>query len=182
MSLSEKARDFARAAHTNQYRRDSGEPYVVHCERVADSVAKNYDMYKESGGDRSLDVLVSAALLHDTLEDTPTTALDIDREFGGDVAEMVVELTSDASEIARVGKTAYLSRKIEMLSLGALFVKLHDRIDNLADYARNGADAERAKAYAQQSLTIAGHLAKCEFPALQTQIREICEKIMSTTE
>lgn len=177
MSLVDKAREFARAAHENQYRRDSREPYVVHCERVADSVAKNYDMYKQMGGDYSQEVLVAAALLHDTLEDTATTELDLNRKFGDDIAELVDELTSDPKELERIGKTEYLARKFESMTLGALFVKLHDRLDNLTDYASDGADAARAKAYAQQTRTVLGRLHDSEFPELQAQILAVCETI-----
>lgn len=149
----------------------------MHCERVAAAVAVNYDLYKQMGGEYEREQLVAAALLHDTLEDTTATALEIDQQFGKDVAELVDELTSDASDVERRGKTEYLARKLESMSLGALFVKLHDRLDNLGDYARNGTDAVRAVAYAQQTRTILGRLCASEFPDLQAQLLAVCAQI-----
>ena len=74
----EKAYKFAEIAHANQ-KRASGEPYFIHPCAVANILI-----------DMGLDAAtVSAALLHDTIEDTPVTEEDIRKEFGDEVLELV---------------------------------------------------------------------------------------------
>ena len=77
-----KAYDFAKEKHGDQLRR-SGEPYIIHPVQVAYTLA-------ELGLDEST---ISAALLHDVVEDTPITHEDIVREFGDEIAEMVEGVT-----------------------------------------------------------------------------------------
>ena len=118
---------YAAKAHVGQTRSD-GTPYVKHPERVADFVRK----FKKS---HNLDALMSAAYLHDTLEDTDTTHEDLEKMFGGLVASMVKELTSDKEEIKKVGKTDYLADKMAKMSSCSLVIKLADRLDNVQDIA-----------------------------------------------
>ena len=70
------------AAHEGQTRK-SGEPYITHPVAVAQVLA-------EQGLD--VETLV-AAILHDTIEDTPLTRADIARQFGETVAELVDGVT-----------------------------------------------------------------------------------------
>ena len=73
-----KAYERAANAHTGQ-RRLSGEEYVNHPLEVAAILA-----------DLELDAeTISAALLHDTVEDTALTAEEVEREFGPEVARLV---------------------------------------------------------------------------------------------
>lgn len=120
----DEARTFAISKHQNQFRRNSGEPYVHHCIRVARTVAEN------SNND---EILVVAALLHDTLEDTQTTFSELQSEFGTKVASLVLELTNDPIELSKTSKSDYLAQKIPRLSSDALLIKLADRLDNIAD-------------------------------------------------
>src|ERR1700674_3961211 len=74
----EQAYQVARAAHSGQYRQ-SGEPYITHPLAVAKILAEWH-----------LDAqALIAALLHDVVEDTPTTQTEIARRFGKAVAELV---------------------------------------------------------------------------------------------
>src|SRR5437870_3419551 len=74
----EQAYQVARAAHSGQYRQ-SGEPYITHPLAVAKILAEWH-----------LDAqAMIAALLHDVVEDTPTTKTEIARRFGKAVAELV---------------------------------------------------------------------------------------------
>jgi len=84
---SASALKYAVKAHEGQFRSD-GTPYVKHPERVA-AFVKNF---KKS---HNLDALISAAYLHDTIEDTDTTHEDLEKMFGGLIASMVKELTSE---------------------------------------------------------------------------------------
>lgn len=118
---------YAVKAHTGQFRSD-GSPYIKHPQRVADFVRK----FKKS---KNLDALISAAFLHDTIEDTNTTHKDLEKMFGGLVASLVKELTNDKDKIKEVGKTDYLAQKMANMSSWALVIKLADRLDNVQDIA-----------------------------------------------
>ena len=77
-----KAYHYAQEAHANQ-KRASGEPYFIHPCAVADILI-----------DLGLDAAtVAAALLHDVIEDTESTAEDIQREFGDEVLGLVGSVT-----------------------------------------------------------------------------------------
>lgn len=118
---------FAASAHSGQTRA-GGLPYISHPVRVANIVKK----YKNS---KELDALLSAAFLHDTVEDTDTTEEQLQKMFGDLVASLVKELTSDKEEIDKVGKQQYLSNKMNNMSSWALVIKLADRLDNVHDIA-----------------------------------------------
>ena len=128
MNLDEDAKAalaYATKVHTGQTRSDKT-PYIAHPTRVAQTIQQ----YKKS---HNLDALISAAYLHDTIEDTNTTFDDLKKMFGGLVAELVKELTSDKAEIDKVGKTEYLASKMTKMSSYALAIKLADRLDNVSD-------------------------------------------------
>ena len=143
------ARDFATQRHKGQYRR-SGDEYITHPTRVAT------DVRDVKGRSKNIDDIESAAYLHDTLEDTETTYDELVDEFGRNVADIVMELTSDKEEIKRVGKTPYLRNKMAGMSSYALVVKLADRLDNVRDLAQ--ADHGWALKYAQQTQDIIEYL------------------------
>jgi GTP pyrophosphokinase len=129
-TLDEDAKDalaYAAMKHAGQTRA-GGQPYITHPARVAQYIKQ----YKQS---HNLDALLSAAYLHDTIEDTDTTHEDLEKLFGGLVAALVKELTSDKDEIAKVGKAEYLARKMVAMSSWALVIKLADRLDNVQDIA-----------------------------------------------
>lgn len=82
------AMKFAAQKHAGQRRKDArATPYINHPIEVAEHLAS-------VGGISDEDVLV-AALLHDTIEDTPTTAAEIETLFGSRVAAIVLECTDD---------------------------------------------------------------------------------------
>src|SRR5687767_6386266 len=84
------ALDFAAERHSTQRRKDeAASPYINHPIAVMRVLAIEADI--EDG-----DVLC-AAVLHDTIEDTGTTAQELDRRFGARVASIVVALTDDKS-------------------------------------------------------------------------------------
>ncbi len=125
-AMEKKAEKYAGKAHKGQIRKFSGEAYVSHPNNVASIVKRFKNSHK-------IDALVSAALLHDTIEDTETTVKDLHKLFGGLVASLVKELTSDKEEISKEGKTEYLASKMKSMSSWALVIKLADRLDNVSD-------------------------------------------------
>ncbi len=80
--LIEKAYYFAEKAHEGQ-KRASGEPYFTHCVAVALILC---EMKVQS-------IVVAAALLHDTVEDTPVTVEQIRQEFGEEISVLVDGVT-----------------------------------------------------------------------------------------
>ena len=78
-----EAFEFAFDRHDGQVRKGTELPYITHPMAVA-AIAAEY------GGDEQQ---VIAALLHDVIEDTETTAEEVQSLFGEKVAKIVVDLT-----------------------------------------------------------------------------------------
>jgi len=121
-----KAIQFAARKHEGQLRRETEPmPYITHPLSVALLVA-------EDGAD---DDVVTAALLHDTIEDTGTTREEIAQQFGERVATLV-EAVSEVKkrEGKAVGwkerKQEYLTR-LESADLSAVAIATADKIDNI---------------------------------------------------
>ena len=152
LTQSQKAIRFAANAHRKQTR-TSGDAYITHPVEVAKIVKQ----FKKS---RNLEALISAAYLHDTVEDTDTELEDITKMFGGLVASMVKELTSDEqSKEFKASKADYLSAKMSSMSSWALVVKLADRIHNISDL--NTAKTKKwASNYKKQTTQIMDELEK----------------------
>jgi (p)ppGpp synthase/HD superfamily hydrolase len=131
----------ASRAHEGQRRKD-GAPYIVHPLRVAVCVVE------ELG--KAEDDLVAAALLHDTVEDTPLTLGEVEKLAGPRVRGLVDLLTKpklkDKAELDRI----YFARLREG-DPGASVVKCADRIDNLRDMERSGWSQEKKRAYVAEA-------------------------------
>lgn len=80
--LVSRAYHTAETAHETQ-KRASGEPYLNHCIAVASILAEM----------RVPPAVVAAGLLHDTVEDTQVTLMDLTRDFGGEIAKLVDGVT-----------------------------------------------------------------------------------------
>ncbi|MGZ5554602.1 MAG: RelA/SpoT family protein [Candidatus Aminicenantales bacterium] len=141
-----KAYVFAGQAHKGQVRR-SGEPYLSHPLEVADYLA-----------DMRLDkTTLVAALLHDVLEDTDTTAAAIRESFGREVADLVEGVTkiSRVQEVSPEVRRAETLRKIILAmtdDIRVIFIKLADRIHNLKTLRH--LDEERQRQIARETLDI----------------------------
>ena len=117
---------FAKEKHAGQ-KRDNGSEYITHPVHVA----KIVNQVKKSSQNK--DILVAAALLHDTLEDTYTSYRELKEKFGKEVASIVVELTTAPFVPKMVGKAKYLAEKMLYMTNYALLIKFADRYDNLCD-------------------------------------------------
>lgn len=155
MEVAEKARSFAEKKHSGQKRR-TGEDYIVHPIRVAEIVKA--ETAKEPIADDEKEKQITAAYLHDILEDTETTARELEYHFGTAVAALVTELTNDPEAIKRFGKGPYLAAKMEKMSEGALTVKLADRLDNMND--TDSEDAARLKRKCDETSYILDRLSR----------------------
>ena len=124
----------AENAHKGQVRKYTGEPYVVHCTAVARTVAK----YLPSG------MAVSAAVLHDVVEDTGVTLEDLRRcmYVGPYVAQLVDDLTdvSKPTDGNRATRKAIDRAHTARAHPLAKVVKLADLLDNTRDIVANDPD------------------------------------------
>jgi (p)ppGpp synthase/HD superfamily hydrolase len=114
----QRAYEVAEAAHRGQMR-DEGTPYIVHPVRVALTLASELELYSPT--------LICSALLHDVIEDSPTTRAEIAAMFDEEVAEIVWLLT----KFDDVLLGDYLAAIEAAAETGAPIVKLCDRLDNL---------------------------------------------------
>jgi len=119
------AMHFAAEKHRHQRRKDRHlSPYINHLIDVL-------HLLWHTGGVREESVLI-AGLLHDTIEDTETSAREIDRTFGADVRAIVEAVTDDKSLPKEQRKQLQVLHASE-LSPGAKLVKLADKCANLSD-------------------------------------------------
>ena len=118
---------FAAGKHRHQRRKDAAaSPYINHPIALANLLANDGDIVDES-------VLI-AAILHDTIEDTQTTGDELAREFGKDVADIVLEVSDDKS-LPRAERKRLQVEHAPHISERAKLVVLADKICNLVDTA-----------------------------------------------
>ena len=122
-----KAAWFASDKHRNQRRKDvEASPYINHPLALAHVLATE--------GGVSDPVVIAAALLHDTVEDTETTPEELVREFGPAIASIVAEVTDDKT-LEKAERKRLQVIKSPTKSHSAKLVKLADKICNLRDIA-----------------------------------------------
>jgi GTP pyrophosphokinase len=120
-----RAYEYSAAKHEGQ-KRLSGEPYIIHPLEVSIILA-------QQGMDTTA---ITAALLHDVVEDTPTTLDDIRKLFGADVAVLVDGVTK-ISSLRKKSKShdqAETLRKMLMATINdprVIVIKLADKIHNM---------------------------------------------------
>jgi guanosine-3',5'-bis(diphosphate) 3'-pyrophosphohydrolase len=120
-----KAAVFAAHKHRDQRRKDAkATPYVNHPIALA-------AILHDDGGVRD-PVVLAAALLHDTLEDTQTSYGELRGAFGAEVADVVVELT-DVKFLGKDTRKKLQVARARRASERARLVKLADKISNLRD-------------------------------------------------
>jgi guanosine-3',5'-bis(diphosphate) 3'-pyrophosphohydrolase len=138
-----RAAAFSAEKHTGHVRKGSNaEPYINHPVEVANILAN-------VGKVDDVDILV-AALLHDTVEDTETTAEEIEKNFGKKVRKYVLEVTDDKSLPKETRKQLQVDHAAG-LSRGAKQIKLADKISNISDIMDHPPDwpVERKLEYVQ---------------------------------
>jgi len=86
-NLVARALAYATKAHEGQVRKYTGEPYIVHPIDVLCILREHAPKSQQ------IDEVYAAALLHDTVEDTPVTEEEIREEFGEVVGDYVAGMT-----------------------------------------------------------------------------------------
>jgi len=120
-----QALTFAADRHRNQRRKDvEASPYINHPIAVATVLAVD--------GQVTDRVLLVGAILHDTLEDTETSAAELETQFGAEVARLVEEVTDDKRLPAPERKRLQVERAPHA-SAAAKQLKVADKICNVRD-------------------------------------------------
>lgn len=153
MGLVLRAVRFAAWKHRDQRRKGRGAlPYINHPLDLA------HVLWFEGGVKDP--VILAAAVLHDTLEDTQTTYQELQGEFGEQVASIVMEVTDERTVNWRARKKLQISRA-RLASIEAKQVKLADKICNLRSMVAsppNGWPIERQRAYFDWSKEVVDQL------------------------
>lgn len=176
-----RAVTFAERAHRGQFRKGTHTPYLVHPLRVAEILLRaGYPIE-----------WAVAALLHDTLEDTPVTETALRRAFGDRIADLVVALSEPEHRTApwperKQHTVAFLRTAPEPV----VVIALADKLDNLRSMAEdlrwvgealwarfNAPKAQQAAYYRQLAAVFQDRLPSgpgrrlaAEFAALVTQV------------
>jgi guanosine-3',5'-bis(diphosphate) 3'-pyrophosphohydrolase len=124
LSLLFKALSFSAEKHTKQRRKDIDKtPYINHPISLANILAQRWVIDEN---------VLCAAILHDTIEDTQTTADELQEHFGEKIASIVLEVTDDKSLEKSVRKQMQVEHAAS-ISHEAKLVKLADKIANITD-------------------------------------------------
>ena len=124
--LIEKAFRFANEAHRDMYR-NSGEPYIIHPINVARIVNQEIGLGAKS---------VSAALLHDVVEDTGIPLEEISKHFGPKIASLIDGLTKISGTYNKETNSLQAENFRKMLmtlsdDFRVILVKIADRLHNM---------------------------------------------------
>ena len=169
LSLLLKAVKFSADKHKSQRRKGAeGSPYINHPIDVAETLWN-------VGEVREVSVIV-AAILHDTVEDTNTTLLEIEENFGPVISSIVQEVTDDKT-LPKPERKRLQIEHAPHLSAGAKQIKLADKISNISDVAFAPPahwSHERRVDYLAWADSVVGGLRGCN-----KQMEELFDKTMS---
>ena len=153
LNLIVRALAFAAHKHRDQRRKNAeASPYINHPIALADVLTNEAGI--------SDPIVICAALLHDTIEDTQTTHTELHHHFGAAIADVVLEVTDDKNLPKVMRKQLQIDHAHE-LSSAATLVKLADKICNLrdmVDQAPAGWDTERKREYFDWAKQVVDHL------------------------
>ncbi len=153
LSLVVDALSFAAEKHRRQRRKDAQQsPYINHPIEVVRL------LWTQGGIDDP--VTLSAALLHDTLEDTDATADEILKRFGQEVLSVILEVTDDKA-LPKAERKQNQILTAAHLSQRARQIKLADKINNVRDVAHlppHSWPIERRTAYLDWACAVVNQL------------------------
>lgn len=165
-----KATAFAAHKHRAQRRKDvAASPYINHPIALADILSNEAGVYDP--------VVLSAALLHDTLEDTETSFEELEREFGPEIASVVLEVTDDKA-LTKAERKRLQVESAGRKSAQAKLVKIADKIANLRDIVEHppaGWSLERKREYFDWAKRVMDGL-RGAHPRLEQLFDEACAR------
>jgi len=125
-----KALNFAADKHRNQRRKNvDAFPYINHPISLVNILCNEAHITDIT--------VICGALLHDTVEDTETTAEELAIEFGREISTVVMEVTDDRSIETRQKRKQLQVEHASQISDQAKLLKLADKISNLRDLAKD---------------------------------------------
>ena len=158
---------FAAEKHTDQRRKDSkASPYINHLIGVVETLWSVADV-------RDV-ILLTAAILHDTIEDTDATADEIKSQFGEEVLSLVLEVTDDKSLPKQTRKQLQVEHAPHK-SEKAKLLKIADKINNIRDIIQSPPESwslERRQEYLLWSEKVVAGLRGVN-PKLEDQYDEL---------
>jgi len=117
--------EFAACKHRDQRRKDAdASPYINHPIEVAELIARV--------GRIDDPALLMAAVLHDTVEDTETTFVEIEKVFGPEVRDLVAEVTDD-KDLPKLERKQRQMEHAPHVSDRAKLIKIADKTCNVRD-------------------------------------------------
>ncbi len=126
LKLLVKSLAFAAGKHRNQRRKNvAAFPYINHPISLVNILCNEAQITDIN--------VICAALLHDTVEDTETTADELVAEFGQVICDIVMEVTDDKSIEVRQKRKQLQIEHASQISDQAKLLKLADKISNLRD-------------------------------------------------
>lgn len=133
MNIKEKSKKFAIKAHMGQVRKsEPDKPMIMHPISVG-------MMLEEYGYD---DQVVAAGYLHDVVEDTKYTIEDIEKEFGQEIANLVMGASEPDKSLSWEERKKHTIEETKTLPLRNKLIVCADKINNLEDmmiiFERNG--------------------------------------------
>ena len=159
---------FAAEKHRNQRRKDpDASPYINHPIALIEVLANEANVEDET-------VLV-AAVLHDILEDTDTSAEELANYFGQVVADIVCEV-SDNKTLSKNERKQLQIEHASNSSRPAKLIKIADKICNLRDLAKTppvGWSEERKQAYFDWAKAVVDQL-RGVHPTLEQLFDDAC--------
>lgn len=145
-----EAKKFATLAHNKQTRKITKEPYIVHPIAVSETVV---DWFSNKLNSDEIDILKTAGVLHDTIEDTPVKYEDLLDKFGIFVANLVNELTIDKS----LDKNQRHKKNLNTLMNGSDFAKML-KLADIWDNMKTVNEEPRWNKYRKESLEILNNM------------------------
>ncbi|KAM6059460.1 guanosine-3',5'-bis(diphosphate) 3'-pyrophosphohydrolase MESH1 [Theristicus caerulescens] len=165
-----EAADFAAGKHKGQRRKDpEGTPYINHPIGVARILARE-------AGVTDI-VLLQAALLHDTVEDTDTTLAELEERFGAEVRGLVQEVTDDKA-LPKAERKRLQVERAPGSSPRAKLLQLADKLHNLRDLRRctpPGWSPQRVQEYFQWAARVVAGL-RGTSPPLEAELQRLFEE------
>lgn len=129
LALVLSALEFAARKHRDQRRKDAeASPYINHPIALASVLCHESDVTDP--------VTITAAILHDTLEDTDTTLDELRGLFGAEIAGIVVEVSDDTA-LPKAERKRLQIEHAPYLCPRAKLVELADKICNIRDVSAN---------------------------------------------
>ena len=166
-----RAASFAARKHYGQTRADNVTPYFSHVARVTLVLSHVFGCYDEE--------VLTAALLHDTIEDTATDYDEVADLFGERVAEYVVLLTKNVMLPKQEREEEYAAR-LAAAPEDVMIAKMADLYDNLSDRVhspklrKTAATAERLLAlFGERIETRIGLSAHAKLTALLEEVKAL---------